>query len=220
MKAGVLTFPGSNCDNDVAFVLNQFFGATVDLLWYKENFQKKYDLLVVPGGFSYGDYLRAGAIARFAPAMASLSDHVKKGGVVVGICNGFQILCEAHLLPGALIRNKRLKHICKSIWIRPNTQNSFFKNLTKEKYRIPISHSDGNYRIHSDELKKIQDNNQIACYYQEDINGSIENIAGITNSDGRVLGMMPHPERAVDPQTGGTDGNEIMTGIIKKAMSH
>lgn len=219
MKAGVITFPGSNCDNDIVYILSNFFDAKTDLLWYNSAIENKYDLLVVPGGFSYGDYLRPGAIARFAPAMQSLGEHVKKGGSVVGICNGFQILCEAQLLPGALIRNRKLKHICKSVNIIPNQNNPCIGNLADKKYFIPVSHSDGNYRIDADGLKSLQDNNQIAWYYDKDINGSIENIAGVCDKNNRVLGMMPHPERAVDPQTGKTDGVEILSQIIARALN-
>lgn len=204
MKAGIITFPGSNCDRDMQYVLETFFQAKVDMLWHRESIQDSYDLIVVPGGFSYGDYLRTGAIARVAPAMQSLVEHVKRGGAAFGICNGFQILCEAGLLPGALIRNQSLKHICKDVELKFNPANPFTQDLAggaNRIYRIPVSHGDGNYRVDPEILKSMQDNNQIAFQYVENPNGSIESIAGISDSAGRVLGMMPHPERATDPAT-------------------
>ncbi|MDH5657406.1 MAG: phosphoribosylformylglycinamidine synthase subunit PurQ [Spirochaetia bacterium] len=211
---GVITFPGSNCDHDIVRVLTDFFHAQTSLLWHANVIRETYNLLVVPGGFSYGDYLRAGAIARFAPAMSSLQEHVRLGRPVLGICNGFQILCEAGLLPGALIRNENLKHICRTVEIKPHSSNSFTKHLKKDSYKIPISHSDGNYRISEDGLKELQDNNQIVFRYTENPNGSVFDIAGIINKKNKVLGMMPHPERVVDPLNGGTDGFEIISSVL------
>lgn len=213
-RAGVITFPGSNCDQDIVYVLTEFFKIQTDVLWHRNIIREKYDILVVPGGFSYGDYLRAGAIARFAPAMSSLLEHAKMGRKVIGICNGFQILCEAGLLPGALIRNQNLKHICKTVSIRPHSTNAFTKQLKQTEYRIPVSHSDGNYRIDDDGLKMLQDQNQIAFRYSENPNGSVFNIAGITDKKSKILGMMPHPERVVDPVNGSQEGYEILQAFL------
>lgn len=218
MKAGVITFPGSNCDQDMLLVLRKFMQADADLLWYRDTITRSYDVLVVPGGFSYGDYLRAGAIARFAPAMQSLTTHVRKGGLALGICNGFQILCEAGLLPGALIRNNTLKHICRQVPLQINPANPFMQGLDATgSLCIPVSHSDGNFRIDADGLKQLKANNQIVCYYREAINGSVENIAGVSDLAGRVMGMMPHPERAVDPLTGQTDGTAMLKAILSRS---
>lgn len=213
-KAGVLTFPGSNCDRDMFTVLKDFFKADVEMLWHGDSIDKEFDLLVVPGGFSYGDYLRAGAIARFAPAMQSLQSHAKSGRPVLGICNGFQILCEAKLLPGALIRNRDLKHIAKDVILTPS-RTSFTGALdTDRTYRIPVSHSEGNFRISDDGLKQLKDNGQIAFRYTENPNGSMDDIAGIVNQAGNILGMMPHPERATDPVNGNTDGRLILDSLL------
>lgn len=214
LKVGVLTFPGSNCDHDILDVLNRFYDTEGELLWHANAIQGKYDLLVVPGGFSYGDYLRPGAIARFAPAMVSLQDHAKRGGPVVGICNGFQILCEAGLLPGVLIRNVSLKHIARWVDLRAES-TPFTKGLDPNRtYRIPISHGDGNYRISEDGLKGLLDNDQIAFRYTENPNGSVDDIAGVTDKSHRVIGMMPHPERATDPANRQTDGEPILRSIL------
>ena len=218
MKAGVITFPGSNCDRDIQTILQDFFSVPTDMLWHANPISRPYDLLVVPGGFSYGDYLRAGAIARFAQAMQDLIQHAKKGGYVLGICNGFQILCESHLLPGALIRNQNLKHICKDVSLLPETSNSVFGKLLGPM-SVPVSHGEGNYRASEDTLKALNDNGQIAFRYQDNPNGSIENIAGITNEDGRIMGMMPHPERATDPANGKTEGKPILEAIMKSLQA-
>ena len=214
-KIGVITFPGSNCDQDVVDVFQNFFPSQTDLLWHENTIQDKYDFLAVPGGFTYGDYLRAGALAHFAPAMVSLKEHVAAGRPVVGICNGFQILCESGLLPGALIRNHKLKHICKDVALKTNTNNNFTKNLdAKRSYIMPVSHSEGNYRAEPDTIKEMEDNNQIVFEYEENINGSVRNIAGVTDKNHRVLGMMPHPDRAADPVTGGTDGKLLLESFL------
>ena len=184
------------------------------MLWHASVIRESFNLLVVPGGFSYGDYLRSGAIARFAPAMSSLKEHVRLGRPVLGICNGFQILCEAGLLPGALIRNENLKHICKNVTLKPYASNAITKHLKRESYRIPISHSDGNYRISDDGLKELQDNNQIVFRYTDNPNGSIFDIAGIVDKKNKILGMMPHPERVVDPLNGSTEGSEIISSVL------
>ena len=217
-RAGVLTFPGSNCDHDIVQVLREFFDARVDLLWHRDSIAETYDLLVVPGGFSFGDYLRAGAMARVAPAMNSLKGHAEAGRPVLGICNGFQILCEAGLLPGALVRNISLKHICKTVQIKPAGSAAFTEGLDPARsLSIPVSHSDGNYRIDDDGLAVLQDRGGIAFRYDDNPNGSVFDIAGVVNAGGNVLGMMPHPERAVDPLTGGQDGRVILERVAALA---
>lgn len=214
MKAGVITFPGSNCDRDIQTILQEFFQVPTDMLWHGDSIQKSYDLLVVPGGFSYGDYLRAGAIARFAPAMQDVISHAKKGGYVLGICNGFQILCESHLLPGALIRNQSLKHICKDVSLLPDKANPVFGKL-KGPLAIPVSHGEGNYRADDETLKALRDKGQIAFRYEDNPNGSLDNIAAITSENGRIVGMMPHPERATDPVNGKTRGRPILQALLE-----
>lgn len=213
MKAGIITFPGSNCDRDMQSILRDFFAVDASLLWHGDLISDRFDLLILPGGFSYGDYLRTGAIARFAPAMKSVIEHAKRGGPVLGVCNGFQILCEAGLLPGALMRNASLKHICKDVPLCAKP-TPFTEGLGSETLWIPVSHGDGNFQAPPDVLKELEDNRQVAFEYQENVNGSVDNIAGITDKAGRVLGMMPHPERAVNPLTGGTDGRKILERIL------
>ena len=211
MKAGVLTFPGSNCDHDILDVLRRFFHADARLLWHADRIDGEFDLLVVPGGFSYGDYLRSGAIARFSPAMKDVSAHAAAGRPLVGICNGFQILCEAHLLPGALIRNVSLKHVCRDVTIRAESGTPYTHSLSPDlTYVVPVSHGDGNFRADEESLRRIEGEGQVAFRYVDNPNGSVNDIAGIVNAGGNVLGMMPHPERAVDPLTGGTDGAELL----------
>lgn len=214
IKVGVVTFPGSNCDHDILYALNEFFRTETDLLWYRNTISERYALLVIPGGFSYGDYLRSGAIARFTPIMHSIYEHAKQQRPILGICNGFQILCEAKLLPGVLIRNQNLKHIAKTVGIRPHSKNQYTSSLKQSLYRIPISHGDGNYRIGDDGLKELQDNEQIAFRYEENPNGSVFDIAGVMDTNHRILGMMPHPERAVDPVNGSTEGREILENFL------
>ncbi len=192
-------------------VLEQFFGADVRLLWHADRFQESFDLIVVPGGFSYGDYLRAGAIARFSRCMEDVTAHARTGRPVVGICNGFQVLCESHLLPGALIRNVSLKHVCRDVAIVAETGTPFTRGLDpKRRYVLPISHGDGNFRADGDTLKRLEGEGQVAFRYVDNPNGSVNDIAGIVNPMGNVLGLMPHPERAADPLTGGTDGADIL----------
>ncbi len=218
MRAGVLTFPGSNCDHDIVSVLRQAFAVETELLWHRDSFESDFDVLIVPGGFSYGDYLRCGAIARFAKAMNSLIEHRRRGRPVIGICNGFQILCEAGLLPGALIRNTSLQHICKSVNLRANPANAFARGLSFEKsYRIPVSHSEGNYRIDEHELGEMYARNQIVFQYEDDVNGAVEQIAGVSDREHLCLGLMPHPERAVDEHTGsGLDGRQLLRSFLER----
>ncbi|MFN3604493.1 MAG: phosphoribosylformylglycinamidine synthase subunit PurQ [Leptonema sp. (in: bacteria)] len=216
-QVGVITFPGSNCDRDIQYVLERFFSIKVDIIWYDSTFEeKKYDFLILPGGFSYGDYLRCGAIARFSKAMSSLFEHVKKKKPVLGICNGFQILCEAKLLPGALVRNKNLLHIAKDVPIIKGNCD-FFKELN-DVYSIPVSHSEGNYIADKETMKELLNEGRIAFYYKENPNGSMNDIAGVLSKNKKILGIMPHPERAIDPLNQKKDGYIILKTILEKLL--
>lgn len=215
-KAAVITFPGSNCDRDIQYILEKRFHIPTKILWYDTYFENQYDFIVLPGGFSYGDYLRCGAIARFSKAMQSLYEHTKKGKPVLGICNGFQILCEAKLLPGALIKNINLLHIAKDVPIvKGNCE--YFQNLN-DVYSIPISHSEGNYIVDEETLIELKEEGRIAFYYKDNPNGSIENIAGILSKNKKILGMMPHPERAADSLNQKSDGYIILKAILDSLL--
>lgn len=227
MKAAVIRFPGSNCDQDCFHVLKQGFGIDTDYVWHKDQSLEGYDLIVLPGGFSYGDYLRCGAIARFSPVMKSLVAAANKGKLVIGICNGFQILCEAKLLPGALIRNQSLHFICEHRSVRVETTNSPFTNACKagELLNIPIAHGEGNYEADAQTIEQLKKNDQILLRYADETgsasangnpNGSAENIAGICNAQRNVFGLMPHPERACDPLLGSIDGKRIFESILNQ----
>ncbi|RMG03479.1 MAG: phosphoribosylformylglycinamidine synthase subunit PurQ [Acidobacteria bacterium] len=232
MKYGVIVFPGSNCDHDAYHVISKLVGQPVDFIWHKETDLSKYDAVILPGGFSYGDYLRAGALARFSPVMKSVRRFAEEGRFVLGICNGFQILCEAGLLPGVLIRNKNLHFICKHVKIRVETNNTpFTSDIEPGKVlSIPIAHAEGNYFCDNALLRELEANDQIVFRYCDDDgkvteeanpNGSISNIAGICNSNRNVLGMMPHPERACEEILGSTDGRDIfrsLTNSIEKRL--
>ncbi len=224
MKAGVVIFPGSNCDRD-AFEALKLMGYQVDYIWHQETNLTGYDLIVLPGGFSYGDYLRAGAIARFSPVMQEVVRFAGKGGKVLGICNGFQILTEAGLLPGALLRNESLRFVCKYVTVRvENTNTTFTHKITEQRpLRIPIAHGEGNYFVDDETLAELKANNQIVFRYVDEHgeptpeanpNGSRENIAGVINREGNVLGMMPHPERAVEAILGSEDGRFIFESLL------
>lgn len=197
MNVAVLTFPGSNCDRDLVEALRGEYGITAELIWHTQAFAVKHDLYFVPGGFSYGDYLRTGALAAQTRAMQSLREAAASGRMIVGICNGFQILCEAKLLPGALIRNVNLQHICE--WT-PLMGDGEWKEALPDGYALPISHGEGNFICPDEELQKIRDNGQIFLRYARNPNGSMDDIAGITSANKRVLGLMPHPERALRVQ--------------------
>lgn len=226
MKSAVIVFPGSNCDRDVAVALEKCSGAKPQMIWHGEQeLPRGIDLVVLPGGFSYGDYLRCGAIANFANIMPSIKQFVERGGYVLGICNGFQILVESHLLPGALMRNRSLKFVCRDVHIRTeNNDTPFTKNCSKNQVlKIPVAHHDGNYFIDADTKKAMNDNGQIVFRYATESgeitdaanpNGALDNIAGIVNAKKNVLGMMPHPERLFEPALGGTDGKFIFDSII------
>ena len=217
MRFGVVVFPGSNCDHDCFYVLNNMLNQDVKYIWHKDIEVGNVDCIVLPGGFSYGDYLRTGAIARFSPIMQGVIDFAKKGGLVIGICNGFQILLEAGLLPGAMLRNKNLHFICKYVHIKLLNNNTPFTNLYKkdEVLKIPIAHNEGNYYIDEKGLKTLKENNQIVFQYCANPNGAVDNIAGIVNREGNVLGMMPHPERCSEKQLGSQDGLFIFKSMVK-----
>tara|TARA_Y100000591_G_scaffold41895_2_gene30911 strand:+ start:5607 stop:6266 length:660 start_codon:yes stop_codon:yes gene_type:complete len=216
MKFAVIVFPGSNCDNDAYHVIEKQLGMSVDFIWHKDNNLDAYDSIIIPGGFSYGDYLRAGAVARFSNIMEEIKKASKKGKSIIGICNGFQILVESGLLPGALITNKSTNFISKSINLEVINHDSIFtKNYTNnEIISMPIAHKQGNYYANKDLLKKLRDNNQIAFKYQNNPNGSCDDIAGIFNDKKNILGMMPHPERAADNILGSKDGIKIFESMI------
>ncbi len=225
MKYGVIVFPGSNCDDDMVYALQKIGGHTVYKLWHKDqslrDLTPESDCLVLPGGFSYGDYLRAGAIARFSPIMQSVMAFAQQGGRVLGICNGFQILCEAGLLPGVLLRNKRQQFICKQVYLKTEKQKSFLSQLPSGKIlQIPIAHAEGRYYADEPTLQQLEKNRQVILRYCDEQgnvseaanpNGSINNIAGICNEQGNVVGMMPHPERAMETLLGSRDGTHILS---------
>lgn len=216
MKAGVITFPGSNCDRDALSVLRATPGVEVTSLWHADTDLPKLDLIVVPGGFSYGDYLRSGAIAAHSPIMQQVKKHADKGGYVLGVCNGFQVLTESGLLPGILLRNRALKFICRDVeLVVENSETSFTSQYSsKQRVTFPIAHHDGNYFIEADGLKALQDNAQIAFTYANDNpNGSVANIAGIYNEKKNVLGLMPHPERMAESALGGQDGALLFASL-------
>ena len=215
-RCAVLVFPGSNCDNDAYFVLKNIFKIEVSFVWHKDSNLDSYHIILIPGGFSYGDYLRTGAIAKFSPIMKEVVSKSKKGIPVIGICNGFQILLECGLLPGALINNKNIKFLSQIVKLEVQDNLSIFTNkLNKgDTLEMPIAHKQGNYIADIDTIKMLKDNNRIAFKYLNNPNGSQLDIAGITNEEGNVLGMMPHPERACDKILGSDDGKLIFQSII------
>jgi phosphoribosylformylglycinamidine synthase I len=217
MNFAVLVFPGSNCDLDCYKAVEETIGQPVDYVWHTETDLSKYDAIIVPGGFSYGDYLRCGAIAQFAPVMAALKVAAEAGKYVLGICNGFQVLTEAGLLPGALLRNNTLKFRCHAATLKvESTTNPFTRDYKLgEEINIPIAHGEGNYYCDDATLKELLDNGQIIFRYAgENPNGSVDDIAGISNKAGNVLGMMPHPERAIHELLGSEDGKRMFTSIL------
>ena len=217
MKFGILQFPGSNCDQDAYHVCANVLGQVTRYIWHKDSSLGDVDCVVVPGGFSYGDYLRTGAIARFSPAMKAVAAHAKAGGLVIGICNGFQILCEAHLLPGALIRNRGLRFICDWVQLRVETADSPFTNACRpgQVLRIPIAHGEGCYFAEPQVVEQLKREGRVLLRYVENPNGSVDNIAGICNQSRNVFGLMPHPERASEPILGVEDGRLIFESILQ-----
>lgn len=227
MKWGVVTFPGSNDDRDALYCLETVLGQQAIALWHKDRDLKGVDAIVLPGGFSYGDYLRCGAIARFSPVMQSVIEFAEAGGPVIGMCNGFQILCEAGLLPGALVRNRSLSFICEWVRIRVETTRTAFTAACHEGeiLRIPIKHGEGCYVADEETLKMLEDNDQIVFRYVNEIgdvvedanpNGTLHNIAGVTNARGNVVGLMPHPEHAVESLLGGEDGRKLFRSAFPR----
>lgn len=225
IKFGVVVFPGSNCDHDAYHAVKHLFHHDAQFLWHKETDLKNSDVIILPGGFSYGDYLRTGAIARFSPIMNEVMKFAQSGGVVIGICNGFQILCESGLLPGVLLRNQSLLFSCKHVNLRVEQNTSRFTNESSvgDILRIPIAHGEGNYFAEPDVIKSLEDNGQVIFRYcdeqgkitpESNPNGSTNNIAGIVNKNGNVMGMMPHPERACEAQLGSSDGRKIFESLI------
>ena len=216
MKSSVIIFPGSNCDRDMDVALKKF-GFKNKMVWHNDVELPKSELVVLPGGFSYGDYLRCGSMASKSKIMKSVINFAKSGGKVMGICNGFQILVETGLLPGVLLRNKYLEFICKNVFVKVNNKNNpYFKDIKKDTLKLHIAHNEGNYFCSKEQIKEINNNNQIALYYSDkdgkinentNPNGSIKNIAGVFNKEKNVLGMMPHPERMIDPDLSGEDGS-------------
>jgi phosphoribosylformylglycinamidine synthase len=229
-KVGVVVFPGSNCDHDAYYVFKKILDCDTEFLWHKTTDLKNSDVIILPGGFSYGDYLRTGAIARFSLIMNSVIDFAEKGGCVVGICNGFQILLEAGLLPGVMLRNKSLQFVCKDIYLSVINENTLFtREINSNKVlKIPVAHGEGNYFADDMTLRDLEKNNQVVFRYSSpdgnideayNPNGSIKNIAGIINKNGNILGLMPHPERSCDPVLGKTDGQLIFRSIINNIFN-
>jgi phosphoribosylformylglycinamidine synthase len=228
MKFGIIQFPGSNCDQDCYHAVADIFRQPVRYIWHKDTTLGDVDCVIVPGGFSYGDYLRTGAIARFSPAMKAVAAHAEAGGLVIGICNGFQILCEAHLLPGALIRNRGLKFICDHVYLRVETTDSPFTGVCRQGQilRIPIAHGEGSYFAELQVIEQLEREDRILLRYCDkhgnvtdaaNPNGSLENIAGICNEARNVFGLMPHPERASEKLLGSEDGRLIFESILRGA---
>lgn len=221
-----MIFPGSNCDYDTLYVLKDVLNQDAIFLWHKEHDLKNVDCVILPGGFSYGDYLRSGSIAAFSPLMQEVKDFALNGGLVLGICNGFQVLLELGLLPGAMLRNKNLKFLCQFVHLRVDNEATPFTNKAKkgQVLKIPIAHYDGNFFSPPDTIQEIMTNNQIVLRYSDargqlskeaNVNGSLESIAGLINSAGNIMGMMPHPERASEALLGSEDGRIIFESIIK-----
>ncbi|MBI2608154.1 MAG: phosphoribosylformylglycinamidine synthase subunit PurQ [Deltaproteobacteria bacterium] len=225
MKWGVVVFPASNCDYDAYFALKNILKCEVEFLWHKERNLKNVDVVVLPGGFSYGDYLRCGAMARFSPVMEEVISFANKGHPVMGICNGFQVLTEAGLLEGTLMKNKTLKFMCKQVWVKSQTtQGVWSHNTEKNKVlKMPIAHGEGNYFVTQEKLKELEDNDQIAFRYCDEKgevletsnpNGSVSNIAGVYNKNKNILGLMPHPERACESILGSEDGRVLLESVL------
>ncbi len=229
IKFGVVVFPGANCDYDAYYAAKKTLGHDAEFLWHKSRSLNGADVIILPGGFSYGDYLRAGAIAKFSPIVEEIINFAERGGIVIGICNGFQILLEMGLLPGAMLKNKSLKFVCKNVYIKIASRDNIFTNKITEKniLKIPIAHGEGNYFADDDVISELKKNSQIVFQYSDsggkiteesNPNGSIMNIAGITNKRKNVLGLMPHPERACEPLLGSGDGALIFNSVINNLI--
>jgi phosphoribosylformylglycinamidine synthase len=230
MKFGVVIFPGSNCEQDCFYAIQSVLGKPVEYIWHQDTSVKGFDAVLLPGGFSYGDYLRTGALAKFSPIMNAIADFARKGGLVFGICNGFQILTEAGLLPGALLRNTGLKYVCEFEYLRTETADTPFTNLMNKSQllRIPIGHGDGNFFADTDTLRRIEGNGQVVFRYADaagqitpeaNPNGSLNNIAGIVNEQRNVLGMMPHPDRSSEAILGSADGKLIFESMVNALVT-
>ncbi len=217
-QVGIVVFPGSNCELDVERAVRTL-GAESVMVWHADSRLPELDLVVLPGGFAHGDYLRTGALARFSPIMGAVRDHADSGGLVLGICNGFQILCEAGMLPGALRKNKGLKFLCRWVTLRVDRPGTAFTSRAHEgqSLRIPINHFEGNWYAEPDELQRIRDNGQIVLRYEDNPNGSLDDVAGICNGDGNVFGLMPHPERACEALLGSEDGAVLLGSLLDHA---
>jgi phosphoribosylformylglycinamidine synthase len=218
VRVGVVVFPGTNCELDVQYVVEQL-GGRAELLWHGDDTTNGVDAVVVPGGFAHGDYLRTGAIARFSPVMRAVSEHARAGGPVVGICNGFQVLCESHLLPGALQKNAGLKFLCETATVRVETTSTALTNLANagDVLRIPINHFEGNYVCDEQTLAELRSEERVVVRYVDNPNGSLDDIAGICNAQGNVVGLMPHPERASDALIGSSDGVVLVKSLLAAA---
>lgn len=229
MKFGVITFPGSNCDDDMAEAVQSLTGQPAERLWHKDHDLRGCDMVLLPGGFSFGDYLRSGAIARFSPIMQEVAEHARKGGLVFGVCNGFQVLCEAGLLPGALLHNEGRKFVSRNTYIRPASRNTALTAALKPgPLHLPIAHGEGRYYADSETLKALNEEDRVLFHYcdrdgwlkeEANPNGSVENIAGVCNAGRNVFGMMPHPERAIDPRLGNTDGRALFESLLQAALA-
>ena len=218
MKSAVLVFPGSNCDRDLAVAIKQVTGRAPAMVWHRTSeLPEGTDFIAIPGGFSYGDYLRSGAMAARSPIMQAVADAAAKGVPVIGICNGFQVLTEAGLLPGALMRNAGLHFVCRPVGLKVENSQSIFTSgySAGEEIAIPVAHHDGNYQADPETLDRLEGEGRVAFRYTGDVNGSARNIAGILNSTGNVLGMMPHPERALEPAHGNSDGRRLFEGLLE-----
>jgi len=231
MKFGVIVFPGSNCDHDAYHVIGKILAQPVEWVWHQSAAVHHLDAILLPGGFSYGDYLRTGAIARFSPVMKAVEKFAASGGLVLGVCNGFQILCEAGLLPGAFVRNRSLKFICRPVHLRVETTETPFTNVCRrgQVLEIPIAHGDGNYVVDPDTLSELEQQNRIVFRYSTPVgelrdeanpNGSTDAIAGVLNRERNVLGMMPHPERASELLMGSVDGRLIFQSMVASLVTH
>ena len=230
MKTAVIVFPGSNCDRDAAVALEAAFGRKPQMIWHRDSDLPDLDLIILPGGFSYGDYLRCGSMAAQSPVMRAVKEKADRGVLVLGICNGFQVLTECGLLPGVLMRNANLKFVCRDVWLKVEKADTRFTNAYSEGQviTVPVAHHDGNYFADADTLDALEGNGQVVFRYvdaggnatpEANPNGSQRNIAGIINAKGNVLGMMPHPERLIEPALGGTDGRGLFDSIVNALQS-